>query len=75
MTVALSGDGGDEVFADYAFGDDPERVGSVASDGEALAFAFIYNGRDLWRARTAIDAMGVALAVWLYRVPSRDRPA
>ena len=30
--------------------------------GEQLAFAFIYNGADLWRARSAIDAMGVTLA-------------
>lgn len=33
-----------------------------SKDGELLAFAFIYNGRDLWRARDAIDAMGVTLA-------------
>ena len=31
-------------------------------DGELLAFAFLYNGRELWRARDAIDAMGVTLA-------------
>ncbi|MBX3174383.1 MAG: D-alanyl-D-alanine carboxypeptidase/D-alanyl-D-alanine-endopeptidase [Gemmatimonadaceae bacterium] len=30
--------------------------------GELLAFAFLYNGRDLWRARSTIDAMGVTLA-------------
>jgi len=29
----------DEVFADYAFGDDPLRAASVAGDGPALAFA------------------------------------
>jgi serine-type D-Ala-D-Ala carboxypeptidase/endopeptidase (penicillin-binding protein 4) len=34
----------------------------TAKNGEQLAFAFIYNGRDLWRARAAIDAMGVTLA-------------
>ncbi len=34
----------------------------TTQDGERLAFAFIYNGRDLWRARAAIDAMGVTLA-------------
>lgn len=34
----------------------------TAKNGERLAFSFIYNGRDLWRARTAIDAMGVTLA-------------
>lgn len=33
-----------------------------SKDGELLAFAFLYNGRDLWRAREAIDAMGVTLA-------------
>lgn len=31
-------------------------------DGERLAFAMLYNGRDLWRARAAIDAMGATLA-------------
>lgn len=34
----------------------------TARNGEELAFAFIYNGRELWRARDAIDAMGVTLA-------------
>lgn len=34
----------------------------TTQDGEQLAFAFIYNGRDLWRARAAMDAMGVTLA-------------
>jgi aspartate/methionine/tyrosine aminotransferase len=29
----------DEVFADYAFGDDPRRAGSLAEDGPGLAFA------------------------------------
>jgi D-alanyl-D-alanine carboxypeptidase/D-alanyl-D-alanine-endopeptidase (penicillin-binding protein 4) len=33
-------------------------------DGETLAFAFLYNGRDLWRARAAIDAMGITLAAF-----------
>ena len=33
-----------------------------SKDGELLAFSFTYNGRDLWRAREAIDAMGVTLA-------------
>ncbi len=30
--------------------------------GELLAFSFLYNGRDLWRARATIDAMGATLA-------------
>ncbi|MDP1890828.1 MAG: D-alanyl-D-alanine carboxypeptidase/D-alanyl-D-alanine-endopeptidase [Gemmatimonadaceae bacterium] len=34
----------------------------TALDGERLAFAFIYNGRDRWRAREAMDAMGATLA-------------
>lgn len=34
----------------------------TAKNGEELAFAFIYNGRELWRARAAIDAMGATLA-------------
>lgn len=33
-------------------------------NGELLAFAFLYNGRDLWRAREAIDAMGATLAAF-----------
>jgi D-alanyl-D-alanine carboxypeptidase/D-alanyl-D-alanine-endopeptidase (penicillin-binding protein 4) len=34
----------------------------TARDGELLAFAFIYNGRDVWNARVAMDRMGSALA-------------
>jgi D-alanyl-D-alanine carboxypeptidase/D-alanyl-D-alanine-endopeptidase (penicillin-binding protein 4) len=34
----------------------------TARNGELLAFAFIYNGRDLWNARIAMDRMGSALA-------------
>ncbi|MEX2182408.1 MAG: D-alanyl-D-alanine carboxypeptidase/D-alanyl-D-alanine-endopeptidase [Gemmatimonadaceae bacterium] len=36
----------------------------TARNGELLAFAFIYNGRELSRARATIDAMGVTLAGW-----------
>lgn len=34
----------------------------TARNGELLAFAFIYNGRDLWNARVAMDRMGSTLA-------------
>jgi D-alanyl-D-alanine carboxypeptidase/D-alanyl-D-alanine-endopeptidase (penicillin-binding protein 4) len=34
----------------------------TAKNGEVLAFALLYNGRDRWRARSAIDAVGVTLA-------------
>jgi D-alanyl-D-alanine carboxypeptidase/D-alanyl-D-alanine-endopeptidase (penicillin-binding protein 4) len=34
----------------------------TAESGELIAFAFIYNGTDRWRARTTIDAMGATLA-------------
>jgi D-alanyl-D-alanine carboxypeptidase/D-alanyl-D-alanine-endopeptidase (penicillin-binding protein 4) len=34
----------------------------TARDGEQLAFSFIYNGRDRWRAKEAMDAMGATLA-------------
>jgi D-alanyl-D-alanine carboxypeptidase/D-alanyl-D-alanine-endopeptidase (penicillin-binding protein 4) len=34
----------------------------TARDGELLAFAFIYNGRDTWSARQAMDRMGSSLA-------------
>ncbi len=31
-------------------------------NGEVIAFSFIYNGRDRWTAKSAIDAMGQTLA-------------
>lgn len=34
----------------------------TARNGEVLAFAFIYNGRDRWGARSTMDAMGPTLA-------------
>ncbi len=34
----------------------------TARNGELLAFAFLYNGRDLWNARAAMDRMGSTLA-------------
>ena len=34
----------------------------TAKNGEQLAFSFIYNGRDRWRAKEAMDAMGATLA-------------
>lgn len=34
----------------------------TARDGELLAFSFIYNGNDRWRAKEAMDAMGATLA-------------
>jgi serine-type D-Ala-D-Ala carboxypeptidase/endopeptidase (penicillin-binding protein 4) len=34
----------------------------TAKNGEQLAFSFIYNGKDRWRAREAMDAMGATLA-------------
>ncbi len=34
----------------------------TSQGGEEIVFSFIYNGRDLWRAREAIDAMGATLA-------------
>jgi D-alanyl-D-alanine carboxypeptidase/D-alanyl-D-alanine-endopeptidase (penicillin-binding protein 4) len=36
----------------------------TAPNGEPLAFAFLYNGKDRWRARETIDAMGATLAAW-----------
>lgn len=35
---------------------------ATARNGEVVAFAFIYNGSDRWRAREAIDEMGATLA-------------
>ena len=34
----------------------------TAKNGEVLAFAFIYNGRDRWNAKTTMDQMGATLA-------------
>ncbi len=34
----------------------------TSKDGERLAFSFIYNGSDRWRAKEAMDAMGATLA-------------
>lgn len=34
----------------------------TAENGEILAFAFLYNGRDRWQARETIDAMGPTMA-------------
>jgi D-alanyl-D-alanine carboxypeptidase/D-alanyl-D-alanine-endopeptidase (penicillin-binding protein 4) len=34
----------------------------TALNGEVLAFAFIYNGRDRWNAKAAMDRMGPTLA-------------
>jgi len=36
----------------------------TARNGEELAFSFIYNGRDRWRAKDAMDKMGVQLATF-----------
>jgi D-alanyl-D-alanine carboxypeptidase/D-alanyl-D-alanine-endopeptidase (penicillin-binding protein 4) len=36
----------------------------TAENGEILAFAFLYNGRDRWRARETIDAMGPTMAAF-----------
>ena len=34
----------------------------TALNGEVLAFAFIYNGRDRWNAKASMDRMGPTLA-------------
>ncbi|MFI5243903.1 MAG: D-alanyl-D-alanine carboxypeptidase, partial [Gemmatimonadales bacterium] len=34
----------------------------TAKNGEQLAFSFIYNGKDRFRAKEAMDAMGATLA-------------
>ncbi len=34
----------------------------TAKNGEQLVFSFIYNGKDHWRAKEAMDAMGATLA-------------
>ena len=34
----------------------------TSKNGEQLAFSFIYNGKDRWHAKEAMDAMGATLA-------------
>ena len=34
----------------------------TAKDGEIVAFSFIYNGKDRWNAKAAMDSMGATLA-------------
>jgi serine-type D-Ala-D-Ala carboxypeptidase/endopeptidase (penicillin-binding protein 4) len=34
----------------------------TARNGEVIAFSFIYNGRDRWNAKAAMDQMGASLA-------------
>lgn len=36
----------------------------TAENGEILAFAFLYNGKDRWHARESIDAMGPTMAAF-----------
>ena len=36
----------------------------TAENGEILAFAFLYNGKDRWHARETIDAMGPTMAAF-----------
>ncbi len=36
----------------------------TAENGEILAFAFLYNGKDRWQARETIDAMGPTMAAF-----------
>ena len=36
----------------------------TAENGEVLAFAFIFNGRDRWNARATIDRMGATMAAF-----------
>jgi len=44
--------------------DDVASLGGYVTsrDGNVLAFSFIYNGNNRWRAKKAMDAMGAALA-------------
>jgi D-alanyl-D-alanine carboxypeptidase/D-alanyl-D-alanine-endopeptidase (penicillin-binding protein 4) len=46
----------------------------TAENGEVLAFAFMFNGRDRWNARATIDAMGATLAGFS-REPAPPRTA
>jgi D-alanyl-D-alanine carboxypeptidase/D-alanyl-D-alanine-endopeptidase (penicillin-binding protein 4) len=34
----------------------------TATNGEVIAFSFIYNGRDRWTAKSMMDVMGETLA-------------
>ena len=46
----------------------------TAENGEILAFAFIYNGRDRWTAKGAIDTMGATMAGFRPVTGAQDAP-
>lgn len=50
------------------------KLWAIALMSLTLASSIVFFVEPLW-AKAALALLGVGLAVWLYRVPSRDRPA
>jgi len=49
------------------------KIWAIALMSLTLAASIVFFVKPLW-LKGALALLGVALAVWLYRVPSRDRP-
>jgi uncharacterized membrane protein YbaN (DUF454 family) len=49
------------------------KVTSIALMSVTLAISIVFFVRPLW-LKSALALAGVALAIWMYRIPSRDRP-
>ena len=50
------------------------KVTAIVLMSLTMAVSIVFFVRPLW-LRIALALCGVALAVWMYRIPSRDRPA
>lgn len=48
------------------------KLSAIALMSGTLGVSIVFFVRPLW-LQLALTAMGVALAVWMYRIPSRDR--
>ena len=50
------------------------KVTAIVLMSLTMAVSIVFFVRPLW-LKVALALFGVALAVWMYRIPSRDRPA
>lgn len=50
------------------------KITAIALMSTTMAISIIFFVKPLW-LKGVIAAFGVALAIWMYRIPSRDRPA
>lgn len=49
------------------------KITAIALMSTTLAISIVFFVEPLW-LKSALAAMGLALAIWMYRIPSRDRP-